>query len=174
MRGPASDDERALGVQVMSVGASLDVFHQVALSPQQAFGSTCQNWIQWLLVSAPLLHVAGLSVAFRDFVAVRDFNIVVDEGETVALVGESGSGKSVTSLAITRLLDHAGGSITAGTVAFRDRDGQARNLAREPPIAMRRLRGPEIAMIFQEPMTSLNPVLRVATRSPSRWKCIRR
>ena len=135
--------------------------HQVAFPPRHALGFGSSESDPSLPASAPLLHVAGLSVAFRDVVAVRDFNMVVHEGETVALVGESGSGKSVTSLAITRLLDHAGGSITAGTVAFRDREGRVRDLVREAPAAMRRLRGPEIAMIFQEPMTSLNPVLRV-------------
>ena len=92
---------------------------------------------------------------------MRDLSLRVSEGETVALVGESGSGKSVTSLGVTRLIDHAGGRITGGSIRFRDRAGTVRDLARESQEAMRRLRGPEIAMIFQEPMTSLNPVLRV-------------
>jgi len=109
----------------------------------------------------PLLDVSGLSVAFGDTVAVRDISLQVAVGETVALVGESGSGKSVTSLAITRLLDHAGGLITGGSIRFHTRDGEVRDLAQEKPEVMRRLRGPEIAMIFQEPMTSLNPVLRI-------------
>jgi glutathione transport system ATP-binding protein len=100
-------------------------------------------------------------VRFGDFTAVKGLDLAVAPGETVALVGESGSGKSVTSLAVTRLLDHAGGRIAGGTIAFQDRDGRLRDLATETPEAMRRLRGPEIAMIFQEPMTSLNPVLRV-------------
>jgi glutathione transport system ATP-binding protein len=109
----------------------------------------------------PLLRIAGLTVRFGDFTAVEQLDLAVAPGETVALVGESGSGKSVTSLAVTRLLDHAGGQIADGRIEFQDRDGRLRDLASETPEAMRRLRGPEIAMIFQEPMTSLNPVLRV-------------
>ena len=62
----------------------------------------------------------------------------------------------------------AGGRIAGGAIRFRDRAGTVRDLARESQEAMRRLRGAEIAMIFQEPMTSLNPVLRSATRSPRR------
>ncbi|MBV9656271.1 MAG: ABC transporter ATP-binding protein [Acetobacteraceae bacterium] len=114
----------------------------------------------------PLLDIAGLSVAFAndrgdDFTAVRGLDLVVAEGETLAVVGESGSGKSVTAMAVTRLIDNAGGRITGGTIRFRDRSGAVRDLAREPAADMRRLRGPEIAMVFQEPMTSLNPVLTV-------------
>ena len=114
---------------------------------------------------SPLLDIQGLSVAFRtdngDATVVRKLDLRVDAGETVAIVGESGSGKSVTSLAITRLIDYAGGRITAGRIGFTDRAGHVHDLAQEPAEAMRRLRGPELAMVFQEPMTSLNPVLRV-------------
>jgi len=113
----------------------------------------------------PLLDIAGLTVEFPGdqgpFTAVRGLDLRIAEGETLAVVGESGSGKSVTALAITRLLDYSGGRIVAGRIAFRDRAGTVRDLATETPAAMRRLRGPEIAMVFQEPMTSLNPVLRI-------------
>ncbi len=74
---------------------------------------------------------------------------------------KSGSGKSVTALAITRLLDYAGGTIDTGAINLRLRDGTDIDLARQPQDRMRQLRGPEIAMVFQEPMTSLNPVLRI-------------
>jgi glutathione transport system ATP-binding protein len=88
-------------------------------------------------------------------------DLKLDAGETVALVGESGSGKSVASLAITRLIDHAGGRITAGLVSLIMCHDRRRDLATETQETMRRLRGPELAMVFQEPMTSLNPVLRI-------------
>jgi glutathione transport system ATP-binding protein len=94
-------------------------------------------------------------------VVVRGLDLAVGAHETVAIVGESGSGKSVTALAITRLLDYSGGRIVAGRVGFMGRDGRQLDLATEPQEAMRRLRGPELAMVFQEPMTSLNPVLRI-------------
>ena len=117
------------------------------------------------MTAAPLLEVEGLAVSFPSeggrFTAVRGLDLAVAAGETVAVVGESGSGKSVASLAITRLLDYGPGRIDGGAIRFRDRAGAWRDLARETPDDMRRLRGPELAMIFQEPMSSLNPVLRV-------------
>lgn len=112
-----------------------------------------------------LLEVQGLSVSFPDeggrAAVVRDLDLTVGPGETVALVGESGSGKSVTSLAITRLLDYGPGRIDAGRILYRDRAGSVRDLAQEDADAMRGLRGPEIAMVFQQPMSSLNPVMRI-------------
>jgi glutathione transport system ATP-binding protein len=112
-----------------------------------------------------LLDMAGLSVAFPGeqgpVTVIEQLDLAVAPGETLALVGESGSGKSVTALAITRLLDFAGGRITGGRIGFTDRAGTRHDLATMPAEAMRALRGPEIAMVFQEPMTSLNPVLRV-------------
>jgi len=86
--------------------------------------------------------------------AVDHLNLTIAPGEALGLVGESGSGKSVTSLAILRLLDGAAG--VSGSIRF---DGQ--DLLELAPDAMRRLRGREIAMIFQEPMTALNPVMPV-------------
>jgi glutathione transport system ATP-binding protein len=112
-----------------------------------------------------LLCVSGLTVSFPTntgrITVVRNVGMQVNEGETVAVVGESGSGKSVSALAITRLLDYAGGTIDAGSITFTLRDGSTVDLARQPQERMRQLRGPEVAMVFQEPMTSLNPVLRV-------------
>jgi glutathione transport system ATP-binding protein len=111
---------------------------------------------------APLLSIEGLRVRFgsgeRAVEAVRDLSFHVERGETVALVGESGSGKSVTSLSILRLVEHGGGRIEAGRIRFRRRDGTALDLAQESQATMRGIRGAEIAMIFQEPMTSLDPV----------------
>ena len=116
-------------------------------------------------MTAKLLDVTGLTISFPTlggpFVAVRDLNLAVAQGETVALVGKSGSGKSVSSLAITRLLDYSHGRIEAGAIHYQDRTGKSWDLATEPADTMRQLRGPELAMIFQEPMSSLNPVLRV-------------
>ena len=88
--------------------------------------------------------------------AVDDVSWDIDEGETVALVGESGCGKSVTALSIMRLVAAPAGRIVSGRIVFKGRDLLA--LSEEE---MRRVRGREIGMIFQEPMTSLNPVLTV-------------
>ena len=112
-----------------------------------------------------VLAVDDLSIAFRQgdkaFNAVRNLSLTVDRGETLAIVGESGSGKSVTSLALMRLIEHGGGRIAGGSIAFRRRDGHVLDLARASSGTMRSIRGADIAMIFQEPMTSLNPVFTV-------------
>jgi len=111
-------------------------------------------------VAGTLLDVRNLSTQFvtRGGVvrAVDDVSWDVKEGETVALVGESGCGKSVSALSIMRLVSQPAGQITGGQVMFKGRD--LLTLGEEE---MRRVRGREIAMIFQEPMTSLNPVLTV-------------
>ncbi|MGR4869443.1 dipeptide ABC transporter ATP-binding protein [Variovorax sp. LARHSF232] len=109
-----------------------------------------------------VLEVDGLTVRFstseRTVDAVRQLGFHVDRGETLAIVGESGSGKSVTSLSLMRLVEYGGGRILDGRMAFRRRNGQVLDLAKAPDATMRGIRGADIAMIFQEPMTSLNPV----------------
>src|SRR5690606_29796619 len=109
-----------------------------------------------------VVQVDGLSVRFstseRTVEAVRNLSFQVSRGETLAIVGESGSGKSVTSLALMRLVEHGGGNITGGSMLLRRRNGSVVDLARASGATMRRIRGADVAMIFQEPMTSLNPV----------------
>ena len=90
--------------------------------------------------------------------AVVDLSFAIAAGRTTALVGESGSGKSVASLSVMRLLPRSAHTRISGSVQFVDRAGQPRDLLALPEAAMRAMRGNEIAMIFQEPMTSLNPV----------------
>ncbi len=111
------------------------------------------------------LAVDGLTVEFattdRLVTAVRDVSFDVRHGETVAVVGESGSGKSVTALSVMRLVEHGGGRIANGRIDFSRPGGERIDLARASAAAMRGIRGAEIAMIFQEPMTSLNPVFTV-------------
>ena len=88
----------------------------------------------------------------------------IDRGETVSLVGESGSGKSVSAMALMRLTDMTGGRIVSGELGFRRRDGTVIDVARQGAAAMRDIRGNEISMIFQEPMTSLNPVMTIGNQ----------
>ncbi|EKF19979.1 ABC transporter ATP-binding protein [Nitratireductor pacificus] len=113
----------------------------------------------------PLLSVRDLHVGFgRDPAAheiVRGVSFDLDAGETLAIVGESGSGKSVTALSINRLIDFGGGRITRGAIDLRRADGGVIDLAAAPERALTKIRGGEIGMIFQEPMTSLNPVLTI-------------
>ena len=103
---------------------------------------------------APLLEVNNLSISFRDQTVVRDLTFSVGQGEVLGLVGESGSGKSLTSLSILRLLD--GAARIEGAIRFEGKD-----LLMLKPEEMRHYRGRKIAMIFQEPMTALNPVMPV-------------
>lgn len=109
-----------------------------------------------------VLEVNDLSVRFstseRVVDAVRGLSFHVDRGETLAIVGESGSGKSVTSLALMRLVEHGGGRIIDGEMRLRRRSGHIIDLRRADAAQMRSVRGADMAMIFQEPMTSLNPV----------------
>ena len=112
-----------------------------------------------------LLEVRGLAVEFPTqgstsaLLAVRDLNFTIAPDEALGLVGESGSGKSVTSLALMRLLPSQ--ARVAGEILLANGNGSARNLLRLPDEEMRNLRGSQVAMIFQEPMTALNPVMRV-------------
>jgi oligopeptide/dipeptide ABC transporter ATP-binding protein len=108
----------------------------------------------------PLLDISDLHTEFRTGAgivrAVDGVSYTVDAGETVAVVGESGSGKSVTALSVLRLIPDPPGRITGGSVTF-----AGRNLLTLTEPEMREIRGGEIGMVFQEPMTSLNPVLTV-------------
>ncbi len=93
--------------------------------------------------------------------AVEDVSFELSARETLAVVGESGSGKSVTSLSIMGLIPNPPGRIVGGEILFRTREGPVVDLAKLPAKAMRKLRGRDIAMIFQEPMTSLDPVFTI-------------
>jgi peptide/nickel transport system ATP-binding protein len=110
------------------------------------------------MASAPALDIRNLRTEFRVgggwYPAVRDLSLSLAPNETLAIVGESGSGKSVTALSILRLLPKAGARIGAGEVLFDGRD-----LAELSEREMSEVRGNAIAMIFQEPMTSLNPTM---------------
>ncbi|WP_333629698.1 dipeptide ABC transporter ATP-binding protein [Achromobacter insolitus] len=115
--------------------------------------------------SAPLLSVRGVSVDFNTengvFRAVDSLDFEVRPGRTLAIVGESGSGKSVTSMAIMRLTDYTNGRIATGQILFRDSADREIDLTAASDEDMRAIRGNDIAMIFQEPMTSLNPVFTI-------------
>ncbi|MDR1304698.1 MAG: ATP-binding cassette domain-containing protein, partial [Verrucomicrobiales bacterium] len=105
----------------------------------------------------PLLTVNNLSIRFQDGnLAVDDISFAVADGEAVAVVGESGSGKSVTALSLTRLLPAPPACTVSGGIVWRGKDLLAADHA-----AIRRARGKEIAYIFQEPSTSLNPVFSI-------------
>lgn len=113
----------------------------------------------------PVLDIKGLRTIFRvrgcEITAVNDIDLTVAAGETLALVGESGSGKSVTSLSVMRLLTRNIGVIAAGSVRLATRGGAVRDLVSLDEESMRRIRGDDIGMVFQEPMSSLNPVFTI-------------
>src|SRR5262247_4505883 len=111
----------------------------------------------------PLLIVEGLQTYFytrRGVVkAVDGVSFTLNAGETLALVGESGSGKSVTCLSLVRLVPEPAGRIVGGRVTFAGED-----LLQKSPAEMRRVRGRQIAMVLQDPLTSLNPALTIGTQ----------
>ncbi|MDY0923364.1 glutathione ABC transporter ATP-binding protein GsiA [Leclercia sp. 29361] len=112
-----------------------------------------------------VLAVHNLNVAFPDerepIPAVKKLSFSLQRGETLAIVGESGSGKSVTALSLMRLIEQSGGLVACDSLLLRRRNGQVSDLTDLNPSQMRSVRGADIAMIFQEPMTSLNPVFPV-------------
>tara|TARA_B110000459_G_scaffold17067_1_gene16503 strand:- start:321 stop:2165 length:1845 start_codon:yes stop_codon:yes gene_type:complete len=113
----------------------------------------------------PIAEVKDLRVEFQTkdgpIVGVSDVSFNIKSGETVCIVGESGSGKSVSSLSLMRLVEFGGGEITAGRLLFKRKDAAEIDLAQTEASLMRSIRGNEIGMIFQEPMTALNPVFTV-------------
>ena len=110
-----------------------------------------------------LLSVSGLATEFRTDAgwraAIRDINLYVDGNETLAIVGESGSGKSVTALSIMQLLPEAGARIAAGSCRL-----EGRELVGLDEAALQGVRGSRIGMVFQEPMTALNPTMTIGTQ----------
>src|SRR5690606_41383252 len=107
-------------------------------------------------MSSRLLRIKNLNIHFGKRPAVRDLDLDIQAGERLALVGESGSGKTVTALSILRLHEQAS---TAGLIQF-----QGRNLLDLPLDDLRQIRGRDIAMIFQEPMTALNPLYTIGNQ----------
>lgn len=109
-----------------------------------------------------LLEVKNLVTTFKtdegDVRAVNDVSFTLYRGETIGIVGESGSGKSVTSLSIMRLIPNPPGRIESGEILYYTEDGEIIDITKLEDKELRRIRGNEISMIFQEPMTSLNPV----------------
>ena len=115
--------------------------------------------------SEPVLSVRNLTVTFGSFTAVDDVSFDLHPGRTLAVVGESGSGKSVTALSVMRLVELGSrGRITGGEILFRGPDGSVVDLVHTGEEEMRHIRGNQISMIFQEPLTSLNPVYTVGNQ----------
>ncbi|HAL7825312.1 TPA: glutathione ABC transporter ATP-binding protein GsiA [Escherichia coli] len=112
-----------------------------------------------------VLAVENLNIAFmqdqQKIAAVRNLSFSLQRGETLAIVGESGSGKSVTALALMRLLEQAGGLVQCDKMLLQRRSREVIELSEQNAAQMRHVRGADMAMIFQEPMTSLNPVFTV-------------
>ncbi|MEO1107705.1 MAG: ABC transporter ATP-binding protein [Pseudomonadota bacterium] len=117
------------------------------------------------MLDQPIAQIKKLRVEFQTkdgpVVGVEDVSFEVNPGETVCIVGESGSGKSVSSLSLMRLVEFGGGEIAGGELLFDRRDGEEMDLSNADQDLMKQIRGNEIGMIFQEPMTALNPVFTV-------------
>jgi peptide/nickel transport system ATP-binding protein/glutathione transport system ATP-binding protein len=117
------------------------------------------------MLDHPIATIENLRVEFQTkdgpVLGVEDVSFTVNPGETVCIVGESGSGKSVSSLSLMRLVEFGGGEIAGGRLLFDRREGGEIDLAKTDQSLMRTIRGNEIGMIFQEPMTALNPVFTV-------------
>jgi peptide/nickel transport system ATP-binding protein/glutathione transport system ATP-binding protein len=117
------------------------------------------------MLDKPIASINNLRVEFQTkdgpVVGVEDVSFDINAGETVCIVGESGSGKSVSSLSLMRLVEFGGGEIAGGTLLFDRKHGGEMDLAKGDQSMMRGVRGNEIGMIFQEPMTALNPVFTV-------------
>ncbi len=118
-----------------------------------------------MLDTEPLVSIEKLRVEFMTHdgpvTGVNELSFDIRPGECVCVVGESGSGKSVSSLSLMRLVEFGGGEITKGKLLFQREDGERIDIAREDGRTMQGIRGNEIAMIFQEPMTALNPVFTI-------------
>ncbi len=113
----------------------------------------------------PLLSVRNLTVQFGSFTAVEDVSFDLYPGETLAIVGESGSGKSVTALSIMRLIElGTRGRITNGSIVLSLHGEDAADLVQQPEERLRSIRGSVISMIFQEPLTALNPVYSIGNQ----------
>src|SRR3954452_2880852 len=150
----AMDGRAGHGDRVRSVGADL-THSEGARVPGRGQAAT-----------GPILQVENLRTWFRTdngvARAVDGVSFHVNPGETLGIVGESGSGKSVTSLSVMRLIPQPPGQIQPDSrILFRNHAGEMEDLAKAPERRMREIRGNDIAMIFQEPMTSLNPVFKV-------------
>ncbi|MCT8159683.1 ABC transporter ATP-binding protein [Pseudoruegeria sp. SHC-113] len=117
------------------------------------------------MLDQPLIDVRNLRVEFDTnsglVVGAEDVSFEIQPGETLCVVGESGSGKSISALSMMRLVEFGGGRIANGSLMFRIKDGETIDIAKADPRDMREIRGNEIGMIFQEPMTSLNPVFTI-------------
>jgi len=112
----------------------------------------------------PVLEIKDLVTGFAAdggiVKALKNISFTLHRGETIGIVGESGSGKSVTSLSVMQLIPNPPGKILGGEIIYHGKQGETLDLVKLAPDDMRRYRGSEIAMIFQEPMTSLNPVMK--------------